>query len=203
MSAPKSFRQLIGVGPSTVSASSSSSALIVIDAQQTYSSTGVLAISGIDAAQKTIASTVDKFRKGGAPVIWVQHDAGQGVPIFSPGTPSYDFIDDVRPKDDEKIVVKKAPSSFTGTDLHQTLQSLGIKQVVLEGYMSHVCITGTARSAMEHGYDVVVVKDGIGDRDIPTSDGTGVVKASDIVDMVCHELADAVGTVITSSEIKA
>jgi hypothetical protein len=56
---------------------------------------------------------------------------------------------------------------------------------------------------MEHGYDVVVVKDGIGDRDIPTSDGTGVVKASDIVDMVCHELADAVGTVITSSEIKA
>jgi hypothetical protein len=48
----------------------------------------------------------------------------------------------------------------------------------------------------------VVVKDGIGDRNIQTSDGKGVVNATDIVDMVCHELGDAIGTIINSSNIK-
>lgn len=68
--------------------------------------------------------------------------------------------------------------------------------------MSHVCVTGTARSAMELGYDVVIVKDAIGDRDVPSHDGKSTVKADDIVQMVCHELGDAIGTVIESKDIK-
>jgi hypothetical protein len=110
MSAPKSFRQLLGLTPSNVTASSPSTALIIIDAQQSYSSTGLLAISGIDEAQKVIASTVGKFRKGGSPVIWIQHDAGPDMPVFCPGTPSFDFIGDVRPTEGEKVIVKKAIS---------------------------------------------------------------------------------------------
>lgn len=66
-----------------------------------------------------------------------------------------------------------------------------------------VCVTGTARSAMELGYDVVVVKDAVGDRDIPSSDGSTTVTASTLVDVVCHELADAIGTVVQSADVKA
>jgi hypothetical protein len=55
---------------------------------------------------------------------------------------------------------------------------------------------------MEHGYDVVIVKDAIGDRDVPSVDGKSVVSASYLVDAVCSELADAIGTIVQSSEIK-
>lgn len=56
---------------------------------------------------------------------------------------------------------------------------------------------------MELGYDVVAVKDAIGDRDIPSSDGSTTVTASTLVDVVCHELADAIGTVVQSADVKA
>ncbi|KAK4046026.1 hypothetical protein OIO90_006635 [Microbotryomycetes sp. JL221] len=136
------------------------------------------------------------------PVIWVQHD-GAGTPIFDLGAESGDFIGTVRPFEGEKIIVKKHPSVFTGTDFHETLQSLGIRQLVITGYMAHICVTGTARSASEHGYDTIVIKDGIGDRDIPSHDGKSVVSAATLVDFVCNELGDGIGTIIQSKDIGA
>ncbi len=34
-------------------------------------------------------------------------------------------------------------------------------------FQAHVCISNTSRAGAEMGYDVSVVRDGIGDRDIP------------------------------------
>jgi hypothetical protein len=56
---------------------------------------------------------------------------------------------------------------------------------------------------MEHGYDVVIVKDAIGDRDIPSLDGKSTTSADTLVEMVCTELADFCSTVINSSEVIA
>ena len=47
------------------------------------------------------------------------------------------------------------------------------------------------------GYDVVIVKDAVSDQDIPG------VTASQLVDVVIKELADAFATAISSSEIQA
>ncbi|KAL8276746.1 hypothetical protein RQP46_010855 [Phenoliferia psychrophenolica] len=203
MVAPKSFRTLIGLSPSTVTASAAGTALVIIDAQGTYAPTGGLAISGVEAAQKEIAGLVATYRKAGAPVIWVQHTAGAGAPVFNPDNETFDFIGDVRPKAGEEIIVKQAPSSFTGTTLQEHLQKHSIKQLVLTGYMAHVCVTGTARSAMELGYDVIIVRNAIGDRDIPSADGKSVVSAATLVNTVCDELADAIGTVIDAKDVKA
>lgn len=56
--------------------------------------------------------------------------------------------------------------------------------------MAHVCVSTTARQAAERGYDVVLVEDAIGDRNIPG------VKAEELVKVVLAELADAFGTVL-------
>ena len=48
---------------------------------------------------------------------------------------------------------------------------------------------------MENGYDVVIAGDAVGDRDIPG------VQGEDLVKTVLAELADAIGTVVQSSEI--
>lgn len=66
-----------------------------------------------------------------------------------------------------------------------------------------MCVTTTARVASELGYDVVLVRDAIGDRDIPSADGRETVTAAKLVSTVLDELADAFGTVVGSVEVKA
>jgi nicotinamidase-related amidase len=61
--------------------------------------------------------------------------------------------------------------------------------------MAHVCVSTTARQAAEKGYDVILARDAIGDRDIPGASGEEVTKMS------LAELADAFGTVVNASEI--
>lgn len=67
--------------------------------------------------------------------------------------------------------------------------------MVLTGYMAHVCVSTTARQAAEKGYEVLLVEDAIGDRDIPG------VKAEDLVKTVLAELGDAFGTVVKARDI--
>ena len=62
--------------------------------------------------------------------------------------------------------------------------------------MAHVCVSTTARDGDQKGYDVVLVEDAIGDRDIPNVTGDEVTRVA------LAELADAFGTVIKSSDIK-
>lgn len=125
-----------------------------------------LEITGIDAAQVQIDIAVQKFRSAQKPVIWIQHSAGAGAPIFNPENASFDFIGSTRPLDGEQIIIKAAPSSFTGTDLDSMLKNGKVTQIVLVGYMvsllaissflffdrslqAHVCVSGTARAYVD------------------------------------------------------
>jgi nicotinamidase-related amidase len=97
------------------------------------------------------------------------------------------------------VIEKKYPGAFKDTELHSYLQFLPDgkgKKIVLVGYMAHVCVSTTARQGHELGYEVVVVGDAVGDRDIPGAKGEEVTR------MVLCELGDAFGTVVTSSEIR-
>lgn len=44
--------------------------------------------------------------------------------------------------------------------------------------MAHVCISNTSRAGAELGYDVSVLRDGIGDRDIPGASAKQLVDVS-------------------------
>ncbi len=93
------------------------------------------------------------------------------------------------------MIAKEQAGSFTGTDLQEFLKSTERNKLVLCGYMAHVCVSTTARQADELGYEVLVVEDAVGDRDIPG------VKAEELVRISLAELADAFGTVVKVSSI--
>lgn len=76
------------------------------------------------------------------------------------------------------------------------MERTGRKQVVLAGYMAHVCVSTTARQAAERGWDVVVVREAVGDRDIPG------VEAGELVRVVLRELGDAFATVVGVEDVK-
>jgi nicotinamidase-related amidase len=88
------------------------------------------------------------------------------------------------------------PGSFADTNLGVILKGWGIKKLVITGYMAHVCVSTTVRQASQRGYDVLVVEDGIGDRDIPG------VSGEELTRIVLAELADVFATVVKSENIK-
>jgi nicotinamidase-related amidase len=127
--------------------------------------------------------------------VHIVHQVPDGAPIFTPNTELAEEFPELTPKDGEKVVGKQQPGSFTGTDLEEYIKSTGKTQLVLTGYMAHVCVSTTARQADEKGYDVILAEDAIGDRDIPG------VSAGDLVKVALAELADAFGSVVKSSDI--
>ncbi|KAF3003664.1 hypothetical protein E8E13_008371 [Curvularia kusanoi] len=188
-----SFRQLVGVQPST--ASPTDSALLIIDAQNEYAN-GKLKVTNAEASGKVIASLLEKYRDANGKIVHILHKTPEGAPVFTPNTPLSEEFDILKPKDGEEVIWKGHPGSFAETNLDETLKGWGIKKVVLTGYMAHVCVSTTARQADQRGYDVIVVEDGIGDRDIPGFKGEELTKVT------LGELGDIFATVLKSTEIK-
>lgn len=100
----------------------------------------------------------------------------EGTPVFTPGTELAEEFAELKPTGNEAVVKKIHPGSFAETNLDSLLQKGGIKRLVLVGYMSHVCVSTTARQAAQRGYDVLVVEDAIGDRDVPGASAEQLVQ---------------------------
>ena len=60
--------------------------------------------------------------------------------------------------------MKPTFDGFLGTDLHEYLQSRGIKRLLLAGLLTSVCVQATACSAFVRGYRLELVEDCCGDR---------------------------------------
>ena len=78
-----SFRDLLGIRPGT--ASTSDSALIIIDAQNEYAK-GQLKVTNAESSGKAIASLLEKYRAANGKIVHVMHQTPEGAPIFTPGT---------------------------------------------------------------------------------------------------------------------
>ncbi|TKA64200.1 hypothetical protein B0A49_08772 [Cryomyces minteri] len=193
MSGATSFRQIVGAGPST--ASTKDSVLVIIDAQNEYAE-GKLTVSNASSSRKAIGGLLDRYRKADGKIVHVVHSVPEGAPVFTPKTKLAEEFEELAPKEGEKLIEKLYPGAFSETGLHDYLRGIGGKKLVLTGYMAHVCVSTTAREAAQHGYDVILAEDAIGDRDIPGASGDDVTK------MVMLELGDAFGTVVKSSEIQ-
>ena len=174
----------------------SESVLVIIDAQNEYA-VGKLTVKGVAESRKVIASLLQQYRDAGVSnqIVHVVHDTPEGAPVFTPNTELAKEFDELTPRAGEKIIHKQHPSAFAGTDLQEFIDGLGKKVVVLTGYMAHVCVSTTSRQGDQLGYDIVVVRDAIGDRDIPG------IKGEQLTEVVLHELADTFATVVNSNEV--
>ncbi|KAI9147035.1 Isochorismatase-like protein [Paramyrothecium foliicola] len=192
MASAASFRSIVGAPAST--ASTSDSVLIIIDAQNEYKN-GKMRVSEVESSAAVIAALLSKYRSAGAPVVHVLQATPEGFPVFTPGTELANEFEELAPREGESVVMKHFPGSFTETNLQDILKATGRSKVVLTGYMVHVCVSTTARQASEKGWDVIIPKDAVGDRDIPGVD------AAQLKHVALSEIADAFGTVIESKEI--
>jgi nicotinamidase-related amidase len=175
----------------------SKSALVLIDCQNTYRE-GIMQLEGVEPALKECAALLKRARDAGAPVIHIQHDAGPGTP-YDTKAPIGAIADVVAPLASEKVITKAYPSSFEGTDLDQELKRLGVQDLVLAGFMTHVCVNSTARAAFNHGYRTTVVGGATATRSLPDPLG-GTVPAEALHHGALAALADIFAIVVPSGE---
>lgn len=197
MTRPKTLLDMAGAAGNPVAWSKS--ALVLIDHQQEYAVGGGLPLPGVDAAVAEIARLLQAARSAGAPVIHVRHHGRPGGALFNPEGPNAAFIPAVAPQAGEAIVTKGLPNSFAGTDLDAVLKSSGRKEVVFAGFMTHMCVSASVRSALDHGYRAVVVAAGCATRDLPDPLGDGVVPAADLNRVTLTALSDRFAAIVPAA----
>jgi len=175
----------------------SESVLIVIDAQREYVD-GKLPLSGVGAALKEIAGLLVRARKAGMPIIHIQHRGRPGG-AFGPDTPGFAIADAAAPTSTETVIEKSLPNAFASTALKETLGGTGRKQLILTGFMTHMCVEATARAALDHGFKTFVVAAATATRDLPDPLTQGTLAAADVQRNALAALADRFATIVADS----
>jgi nicotinamidase-related amidase len=145
----------------------SKTALILVDIQNDYFEGGDWPVANMQAVADNAARLLDHARAQGDLVIHIRHEMpSEAAPFFKPGSTGAEINTTVAPIGDEPVIQKARPNSFAGTDLLDRLQIAGVEAVVICGAMSQMCIDATTRAAVDFGFQVSVVQDACGAKEM-------------------------------------
>lgn len=135
-------------------------ALLVIDMQQGFDDLAFWGPTANPDCERNVASLIDAWRRAEEPIVVVRHDsASPGSPLH-PDAEGNALVAVVADAPADLVVSKSVNSAFYGDpDLHAWLGEHGIRDLVICGIQTNMCVETTARMAGNLGYDVTVVLD--------------------------------------------
>jgi ureidoacrylate peracid hydrolase len=124
--------------------------------------------------------------------------------MFLAGTWGADFHPDLRPHDDDVVLLPHKSIDVFETDLPEQLQRLGTTHLVIAGMTANLCCESTGRHAMERGYDVTFISDAIGAESIPAYEASVHVNYPLIANgiMKVDEFLAAVDAALVRGEVR-
>ncbi|HDZ37007.1 MAG TPA: cysteine hydrolase [Marinobacter sp.] len=189
--ASTTLRELNGLSPAP--SSLSDSALIMIDYQNTYLE-GVMKLEGANEAMEEGRKLLELARAKGIPVFHIRHDAGPGSP-YDVNAHIGAIADAVAPKDNEPVITKNFPNSFVQTDLDDQLKAKGVKNIILAGFMTHMCVNSTAHGGFNLGYSPTVVASTTATRALKSANGK-ILSAQEVHDGALASTQDLYAAVV-------
>jgi nicotinamidase-related amidase len=154
-------------------------ALVVIDLQK-----GLMAIPTVHPIEEVVdraARLAGGFRRHRLPVVLV-NATGRAPgrteaertrnPERSASSDWAELVDELDAQPEDHLVTKLRWGAFHDTSLDAHLRGLGVTQVVLAGVATSIGVESTARSAYEHGYNVLLATDAMTDRDPAAHDNS-------------------------------
>lgn len=190
---PRTLADFAGI--SRLPSDPSSSVLLLIDAQREYT-TGKVPLAGIGAAVEEAARLLAFARKQRMPVFHAIHHGRPGGALFDPHGEGSAFISELVPQNGETVLIKSLPNAFAGTRLADLVWAAGRSEIIIAGFATHMCVSATARSALDHGFRNTVVAAATATRDLPHPSGTGVSPATWIQEATLAALSDRFSVVI-------
>ncbi|MDQ3837708.1 MAG: cysteine hydrolase [Thermoproteota archaeon] len=69
------------------------------------------------------------------------------------------IIDEIKPNENDHIIIKRRDSAFQDTELRVWLQSVGINTLIFCGVDTSICVETSLRDGFNLGYDVILIAD--------------------------------------------
>lgn len=170
--------------------------LVIIDAQNEYR-IGDMKLPDVEPATIQIQQLLAAARAHGTPVAHIRH---LGVPgyLFDPEGPRGQIFDELTPIDGEAVIDKPLPNAFAHSTLQEFVQSTGRTQLIVCGFMTHMCVSATVRAAKDLGYQSTVVADACATRALPGLE-SGQFDAKALHEMELVALADFFACVVKNA----
>lgn len=191
-------------------------ALIVVDIQNDFvHPEGQVGRAGDDMAAlfdavNAINRLIESVRRASVPVVYVRvtHSpavdnaayraryATRGMAVddllCADGTWGADFYPELTPPaSSDLIVTKHAYDGFAVSELPVHLETLGVDTVIVTGVVTELCVMGTVAGAFEHGFQVVVPREGTGSLDPAAAEAA------------LRMIAGFYGTVVSADDVMA
>lgn len=171
--------------------------LVIIDAQREYTD-GLLPLNGVSGAVVALAGLLDRARSAGTPIVHIRHE-GKGK-AFNPSSSGFEIVKELTPRDGEAIIDKLLPNAFAGTELAKQLAVSGRKNLIVGGFMTHMCVSATVRSATDHGFMSTIAADTVATRDLPDATGSSTISAAEITRITLAALSDRFAWIVPRAE---
>jgi nicotinamidase-related amidase len=135
-------------------------ALVVVDIQNDYFPGGKWILDGIEAAADNASAVIESFRAHGDLVVHIRHESlAKDATFFLPDTDGAQLHRKAAALHGERVIVKHHMNPFRETDLREILDAQGVRQVVVIGAMSHMCIDAVTRASDDFGFETTVIHD--------------------------------------------
>jgi len=193
--APKTLLEIAGA--KVTPARLANAAVVVIDAQHEYVD-GMLKLPGVAPALDEIGKLLARARAASTPIIHIVHHGNPGG-LFAPDSDGAEIASPATPAPGEAVVGKRLPNAFASTDLADRLHALKRPEILLVGFMTHMCVEATARAAIDNGLKATVIANATATRDLPDPLGGQAVPAAEVQRNALAALADRFATVVPNA----